>query len=96
MRSDVKRPDGVMTVPWKCGKQLVWNTTCPDTNASSYVSQATIAVGEVAALAEQSKSTKYDALPVTHSLTPIAIEMSGAVGPRSLGFFLCELERQMS
>ena len=94
MRSDGKRPDGVTTVPWKCGKLLVWDATCPDTYAPSYASQATFAAGEVAALAEQRKSTKYDALPVTHSFTPIAIETSGAVGPRSL-LFLKELGRRM-
>ena len=40
-------------MPWKCGKLLVWDATCPDTFAPSYVSQATTAAGEVAAQAEE-------------------------------------------
>ena len=51
LRSDGKRPDGVTTVPWKCGKLLVLDATCPDTYAPTYANQATIAAGEVAALA---------------------------------------------
>ena len=94
LRSDGKRPDGVTTVPWKCGKLLVWDATCPDTFAPSYISQATSAAGEVAALAEQRKALKYDGLPTTHSFMPVAIETSGAVGPRSLTF-LRELGRRV-
>ena len=35
-RSDGKRPDGITIVPWKNGKLLVWDATCPDTYAPSY------------------------------------------------------------
>ena len=35
-RSDGKRPDGASVVPWKSGKLLVWDATCPDTFAPSY------------------------------------------------------------
>ena len=30
-RSDGKRPDGVSTVPWKCGQFLAWDAPCPET-----------------------------------------------------------------
>ena len=86
LRSDGKRPDGVMVVPWRCGKLLVWDATCPDTLAPSYSSHATLAAGEVAALAEERKVAKYNGLPVTHSFTPVAIETLGAIGPKSLVF----------
>ena len=74
-----------MTVlPWKCRKLLVQDATCPDTFATSYSSHVTLAAGEVAALAEERKCTRYNSLPVTHSNTPVAIETSGAIGPKSL------------
>ena len=93
-RSDGKRPDGVTTVPWKCGKLLVWDATCPDTFAPSYISQATTAAGEVAAHAEERKCSKYSGLPVTHLFIPVAIETTGAIGPKSLKF-LKELGRRV-
>ena len=34
-RSDGKRPDGVIMVPWEMGKQLVWNATLVDAFAPS-------------------------------------------------------------
>ena len=35
--SDGKRPDGITIVPWKSGRVLVWDATCPDAYAPSYV-----------------------------------------------------------
>ena len=54
-RSDGKRPDGVTMVPWKSGKPLVWDATCPDTLAPSYRGMATSSTGAVAAAAEDRK-----------------------------------------
>ena len=36
-RSDGKWPDGISVVPWKSGKLLVWDATCPDMVALSYI-----------------------------------------------------------
>ena len=94
LRSDGKRPDGVTVVPWKCGRLLVWDATCPDTFAPSYSSHATLAAGEVAALAEERKCAKYNGLPVTHFFTPVAIETSGVIGVKSVEF-LKELGRRV-
>ena len=63
---------------------LVWDATCPDSCAPSYSSHAIlaageVAAGEVAALAEKRKCTKYNSLPVTHLFTPVAIETSGTI-----------------
>ena len=54
-RTDGKRPDGITVVPWKSGRLLVWDATCPDTFAPSYVASATNEAGAVAALAEERK-----------------------------------------
>ena len=93
-RSDGKRPDGITVVPWKNGKLLVWDATCPDTFAPSYISSATSEAGAVAALAEERKKNIYAHLDPSHSFTPVAIETSGVVGPQSLAF-LKDLGRRM-
>ncbi len=56
--SDGKHPNGVMLVPWKSGRLVVWDTTCPDTFAPSHLPSATREAGAVAALAERSKQEK--------------------------------------
>ena len=60
--SNGKRPDGVTLVPWKNGRLLVWDATCPDTISPSHLPSATREAGAVAALAERSKQEKYTAL----------------------------------
>ncbi len=67
-------------MPWKYGKLLVWDATCPDSFAPSYDIQATTAAGEVAAHAEERKILKYRDLPVTHLFVPVAIETTGVIG----------------
>ena len=84
VRTDGKRPDGVSLAPWKSGRLLVWDATCPDTFAPSYRAHATVEPGRVAAIAEDRKDEKYRDLPSTHWFCPIAIETMGAMGPRSL------------
>ena len=41
------------------------------------------------------EATKYRGLPVTHSFTPVAIETTGAIGPKSLSF-LKDLGRRVT
>ena len=81
MREDGKRPDGVTLAPWKSGRLLVWDATCPDTFAPSYRLHATQEAGRVAAAAEERKEDKYGYLPSTHWFSPLAIETMGAMGP---------------
>ena len=54
------------------GKLLAWDATCPDTFAPPHSSLTTLAAGEVAAQAEESK---YQRLP--DSFTPVATETTG-------------------
>ena len=57
-RSDGKRSNGASIVPWKAGKVLVWDATCPDTLAPSYSTVAVREAGAVAADAEYRKSIR--------------------------------------
>ena len=61
-RSDGKRPDGMSLAPWKNGKCLIWDATCPDTYAPSHIAVAAGGAGVVAEQAEQAKCLKYSAL----------------------------------
>ena len=92
-RSDGKRPDGASTVPWERGKLLVWDVTCPDTLAPSYLPLATRNARDVAAAAESRKSAKYAHLEC--HFVPIVIETIGCMGPRTLKF-LKDLGRRLS
>ena len=85
-RSDAKQPDGISVVPLKNGKLLVWVATCPDTFAPSHRSLASGEAGAVAAQAEVKKYSKYCHLDSSYTFVPVAIETSGAMGPRSTEF----------
>ena len=78
-QSDVRRPDGESIVPWKEGKVLVWDATCPDTLAPSYLSIASAEAGAVAREVEHRKQMKYTHLDDSHYFVPIAIETLGAL-----------------
>ena len=60
--SDGRRPDGASIVLWKEWRVLVWDATCPDTLAPSYLSIATSEAGAVARKAEHRKQVKYSHL----------------------------------
>lgn len=93
-RSDGKRPDGISLIPWRQGKALVWDATCPDTFAPSYQASAALKAGAVAAQAEQAKKTKYAHLDTSHYFVPVAVETSGVLGPEAL-LFLQELGHRL-
>ena len=80
-RSDGKWPDGSL-IPWKRGKVLVWDATCPDTLVPSYITLA----GAVAEKAEKKKRTKYAHLEESHYFVPVAVETMGVFGPEARSF----------
>ena len=80
-RSDGKRPNGISVVPWKSGKSLIWDATCPDTYAPSYSTLASAEAGLVAGQAEE--KTKYLHLAANYIFTPVAIETSRVIGHQS-------------
>jgi len=81
-----KRPDGASLDAWTSGRILVWDFTCPDTLAASYVAQSAAAAGSAAARAEQNKRSKYVKLVRSEGVifTPIAIETLGTWGPAAM------------
>ena len=85
-RADGKRPDGLTIVPWKCGRSLVWDVTCPDTFALSHIPQTTRKAGAVASTAEVRKRSKYQDLLATHEIVAVAVETSGEFGPEAEAF----------
>ena len=84
--SDGKCPDGCTILPWRCGKVLVWDATCPNTHALSHVSAAVRGAGIVAAQAEQQKGAKYAHLNTSHYFVPFVLETSGMFGEAAVEF----------
>ena len=72
----------------------MWDATCPDTLAPSYLSIATAEAGAVAKEAEHRKQAKYSHLEDSHYFVPIAIEPLGAMGHKARSF-LKELARRI-
>ena len=74
-------------MPWKQGRCLVWDVTCPDTLAPSHLNQAVTGPGVVATAAEVRKRLKYEVISRTYNFSPIAIETFGALGEEAFEFF---------
>ena len=70
-------------VPWKQGRALVWDSTCPDTLAPSYEHLATREAGAVATEMAPRKNMKYAHLNAIHLFVPIANETFGMMGPEA-------------
>ena len=86
LRGDGKRPDGATLDPWRNGRYLLWDFTCPDTLARSHIRESSLAAGSVAGTAEAQKQIKYAELAASGDFifAPIAIESLGVWGPSAL------------
>ena len=93
-RQDGKRPDGVTVMPWRQGRSLIWDATCSDTFAASYVNLASTRAGAVADQAERRKTAMYNHLLPTHLFYPVSIETSGAFGEET-AHFIQEIGRRL-
>ena len=85
-RSDGKRPDGVSLLPWKEGKCVIWDVTCPDSFAPSHLASSSRDAGVVAEQAERAKHSKYSALQSKFHFVPVAVETTGVFGPEARVF----------
>ena len=85
-RSDGKRPDGMTLFPYKDGKSLVWDFTCTNTIASSYLNDTSVWPRAATEKAEKSKLLKYQEIRKDYHMIPIAVETFGAWGPEGAHF----------
>ena len=93
-RSDGKSPDGATILPWKSGRILVWDATCPDTFVPSHINMAGREAGAITKQAEGMKMAKYSELSTMHHFIPVAVETSGVLGAEA-GNFLHELGQRI-
>ena len=87
-----KLPDGVTLVPWKKGRCLAWDATCPDTFALSHVHSSSTQAGSAA---ERKKQQKYADVITGIDFVPVAIETSGVWGEQALEL-VTELGRRIA
>lgn len=77
-RDDGKRPDGMTLAPWSKGKRLVWDATCVDTLAPTYLNGSLKAVGSAAELACSRKHEHYTNIKASNFLfVGLAFETMG-------------------
>jgi len=71
-------------VPWKRGRCLAWDATCPDTYAQSTIRESSVQAGSAALKAELNKSLKYADIITGVDFIPFAIETSEVWGVQAL------------
>ena len=65
---------------------MVWDFTCSDTLAPSYVATTSTEAGKAAAQAERRKLGHYDELSRNYIVMPVAVETMGSWGQMGLKF----------
>ena len=55
IRRDGKHPDGLSLIPWYQERQLLWDFSCSDTLAESYLPHTSINAGAAASISERKK-----------------------------------------
>lgn len=85
VRSDGKRPDGMSLIPWRMGRALVWDATCADTLAASYLPTTSKRAGAAADARERLKATKYECLGAQYEFVAFGVETLGSWGKGARG-----------
>ncbi|GAV04541.1 hypothetical protein RvY_14809 [Ramazzottius varieornatus] len=86
-RADKRRPDGMSQVPWKNGKELVWDVTVVDTLAQMNIVDSSRRAGSAAEEAEKRKKAKYVDIGQQFSFCPVGLETFGPWGPSATELF---------
>ncbi|XP_055341049.1 uncharacterized protein LOC129590060 [Paramacrobiotus metropolitanus] len=77
LRENGKRPDGATRWKWYRGQPLVWDVTCRDTMADSYIDAPSKCAGAAAELACREKIGKYKSLTDRCNFVAFACETFG-------------------
>lgn len=85
-RSDGKRADGMSLIPWRRGRPLVWDASCSDTLATSYLDFSCKKSGETARLSENAKRKKYMEISKNYFFVPFCVETFGPWGNEAKDF----------
>ena len=85
-RPDGKKPDGMTLIPWARGRSALWDFTCRDTFAQSYLNKTSQQAGHAANQAEIKKIHHYSDLADHFVFIPVATETSGVFGDIGLRF----------
>ena len=74
-------------MPWSQGRSLVWDFTCRDTVAPSYVLQSSLEAGSLAMQAQNEKLNKYENLTRQgYIVMPVSAETLGSWAPMAVKF----------
>jgi len=84
----------VTQVPWKRGRCLAWDATCPNTFAQSYIQDSSTLDGSAASAAELNKIAKYSDIRAGVDFVPFVNETSGVWGEQAMSL-VKELGRRM-
>jgi len=86
-RDDGKRVDGMSLIPWNKGQNLIWDATCSDTLAPSYVDKSSKTAGFAANKAAVNKRNKYQLITSqNYYFVAFAVETLGVWGDETTSF----------
>lgn len=87
-RDDGKRPDGMTLIPWAKGQSLVWDATCVDTFANSYLKMTSTRAGSAADQAVTRKHNLYRKIKdQNYNFVALAVETMGSWSAEAKKFF---------
>lgn len=86
-RDDGKRPDGMTLIPWARGQSLVWDATCVETFANSYLKQTSTRAGSAADQAVRRKHNLHQKIKgQNYKFVALAVETMGSWSTKAKQF----------